>query len=251
MAGCSGASGGVSRRGFLRTVGGGGAAVVGATVATGRVRAAHDGAQPSHVTLTFDESALEGYRPRLVTRHLDVRPSKQYAWLATSPEHDTDAYTYWTWYVTQEGLTAEDSHYQDREPVYVFVDPDESEIREVVYAGYHWLAARTRHPPTDVDDHPLFRVADRYHHYQQTSDDTGELVDLADMDNVFDEWLANGWEEDLHPGAAQNPWIMASVDSGGGRESWWRRNSFGFSTEEFLKQVWLRVGLFGADDSDL
>ena len=240
----------VGRRAFLRGTGAAAVATGGVAIATGPAAAAHDTAKPEHVTLSFDETTLERYRPRLVTRHLDVSPSKQYAWLATSPEHDTDAYTYWTWYVTQEGLTDRDSHYLDREPVYVFVDAETDEISEVVYSGYHWLAARTRSPTTDVDDHPLFQVAERYHHYYRTGDDTGELVDLADMDAVFDEWIDNGWEEDLEPGAAQYPWLLASVDSGASRAHWWRENSLGFSWTAQWMRLWKRLGLRGADEAD-
>lgn len=239
----------MNRRSFVAAIG---ATAVGAgTVDV--ARADHENTEPpSHVTITFDESKLERYRPRLVTRNLDVRPSKQYAWIASSPEHETDAYTYWTWYVTQKGVTARDSHYLDREPVYVFVDEDSGEIREVVYSGYHWLAARTTNPTTDLDDHALFRVVDRWHHYVETTDDTGELVELADLDDVFPEWLANGWEDDLEPGAAQNPWIMASIDSGSARSSWWRENeTFGFNFSERWKRIQLKLGVAGADESDL
>lgn len=237
----------MKRRAFLASLAGA------VTISTGMARADHENrAPPNHVTLSFDRAELEGYRPRLVTRNLGVKPSKQYAWIASSPEHETDAYTYWTWYVTQKGRTGRDSHYLDREPVYLFVDEESGDIREVVYSGYHWLAARTRSPTTDLDDHVLLEVAEDYHHYIRTADDTGELVELEDLDETFTEWLANGWEEDLAVGAAQNPWIMSSVDDGAGRSSWWRRGqTLGISSTEIWKQVSLKLGLFGAEQSDL
>jgi hypothetical protein len=194
---------------------------------------------------------MKTYRPKLVTGHLEVRPSKQYAWLATSPEEDDDVYCYWTYYVTQSGFSARDSHYLDREPVYVFVD-EAGDVREVIYSAYHWLAGKTHVPNTVTDsdgEHPTFRVAKRYHHYLQTTTE-GVFVELEDLDDQFETWLANGWEDDLAVGAAQNPWIMRR------RSSWWKDDTSGGISEQ-LSRLWLRlsklpgVNIRGGANTDL
>lgn len=224
------------RRAFLRAAG---AAGLGSAALVGTATAVHDTkGKPSHVTLSFDQSTLETYRPKLVTGHLDVRPSKQWAWLATSPEEDDDAYCYWTYYVTQRGISSRDSHFLDREPVYVFVD-DAGDITEIVYSAYHWLAGKTAVPPTVTDsdgEHPTLRVAKKWHHYLQTSDD-GVFVELEDLDPQFDDWLANGWEDDLAIGAAQNPWIMRR------RSSWWKDDGSG-RLNKLLAQTWITISRF-------
>lgn len=226
------------RRSFLRAAG---AAALGSVGLVGTTTAVHETqGKPSHVTLSFDESTLETYRPKLITGHLDVRPTKQYAWLATSPEHDDDVYCYWTYYVTQRGVTSRDSHFLDREPLYVFVDEDTGEISEVIYSAYHWLAGKTTvaHTVTDADgEHPTFRVAEHWHHYLQTREEDGGFVDLDELNDQFDDWLANGWEEDLAVGAAQNPWIMRR------RGSWWKDDGSG-SFNELLAKTWITISRF-------
>lgn len=224
----------MNRREFLRSAGAAGLASV---AVVGTASAVHDTkGKPAHVTLSFDEDELETYRPKLVTGHLDVRPSKQYAWLATSPEEDDDAYCYWTYYVTQRGVTSRDSHFLDREPVYVFVDEDTGEITEVVYSAYHWIARQTRAPLTVTDsdgEHPTLRVAERWHHYLETTEE-GVFVELADLNDQFDTWLSNGWEDDLAIGAAQNPWIMRR------RGSWWKDDASG-SLSQFFAMFQVRA----------
>jgi hypothetical protein len=241
----------MKRRELLRAVAAGSLGAVGLSSSA---TAVHDSSgQPSHVTLSYDESELETYRPKLVTGHLDTRPSLQYAWIAESTEHDDDAYCYWTYYVTQQGFTDQDSHYLDREPLYVFVD-EAGDVSQVIYSGYHWLAADTHVPNTvEADDdgqHPTFRVAKKYHHYLQTTDDSGELVDLSDLNDQFDTWLANGWEDDLCVGCAQDPWLMRR------RSSWWKDDRSGSLGELFAK-IYLRasklpgVNIRGGANTDL
>lgn len=226
---------------------------IAATSMAGVGAADHDGAKPSHVTLSFSESDLKYYRPYLVTRHLDVEPTRIYGWKATSPEESTDAYVYFTYYVTQQGVSTYDSHYLDREPIYVFVDPSTDTIREVVYAGYHWLAGRTRSPPVEEDGtgvHPTLHVAEKWHHYLQTTE-VGVEVALGDLTSKFDDWLATGWEDDLEPGVAQNPWRMRY------RQYWWRDNGAGFSGNALVFRAFLQLSkstpldIKGGENTDL
>lgn len=202
--------------------------------------------KPEHVDLSFPRSAIEAYQPKLVTRHLTVQPTKQYAWLATSPEYDYDVYCYWTFYPRQEGLTSRDSHWLDREPCYVFVDKTTGDVETVVYAAYHWYSNRTL-PALADGTHPTFRAADRWHHYIQTTTE-GRVLELEDFETVFEDWLRNGWDEDLAVGAAQNPALML------GRETWFRRDAgaiAGVNADALLASTYLTLGIRGADKSDL
>lgn len=206
----------------------------------------HLGAKPDHVTLSFPRDLIERYRPLLEIRHLNVRPAKQYAWLATSPEYNHDVYCYWTWYTHQEGLTAKDSHFGDREPLYCFVDKSTGDVEFVVYSAYHWMANRAL-PTLHQETHPQLRVASRWHHYILTGE-KGQFVDVDPLDNVFEDWLRNGWAEALAVGAAQDPALLKT------RESWWRRGTgraFGINTNEVLAKAYLGLNVRGAGDTDL
>lgn len=238
----------VSRRGVLRALGTTVAATAGLGVLPRRVRADHDFHKPEAVTLSFDETDLEQYRPLLVTGHLgpEDQPTKQYAWRASSPDRDTDVYCYWTFWVTQAGVTGRDSHYLDRQPIYVHVASDGA-IKGVDYSGWHWLAVHDNAPRTFADsagEHPTLRVADRWHHYTRT-DAEGRFVDLASLHTVFDSWLDTGWEDDLHPGAAQNPWVMRS------RSSWWRDGPFGIPVDAIGKRISLQLAKLRGVPTDL
>lgn len=237
----------MKRRAFLQLLAGGTALTA---VSTAEAVHTEEG-QPPHVTLSFDQGLLETYQPKLVTRTLDVKPSQQYAWIATSPEHETDVYCYWTWYVSQRGLTGQDSHYLDREPVYVFVDSTTGDVQRVLYSAYHWLKGSTSDPTLTDEQNPTLRVVERWHHYLLTDEVTGVYVPLSDLDTTFEAWLDNGWEEDLYVGAAQDPWVMLD------RGSWWNETAVGFSFNEMLRRSYVRASnltgfdIFGAGTTDL
>lgn len=238
------------RRSFLRAAG---ATAVGLSVATGTASAEHGDAKPDHVTLEYDESTLETYRPELATNHLEVQPSSLFSWTATSPEHDTDAHVFFAYYSHQRGLSRADSHIHDREPIYVFTDSDTGDLNMVVYSGYHWLAARSRGPPTDDSgNRPRLRVTEKWHHYTLTDEADGD-VDLADLHDKHSPhledgstaWLDTGWEDALAPGLCLNPWRMRS------RSDWWQDDVRSYAFEAALRRAYLTIGLYGADTTDL
>lgn len=240
-----------------------GAAAVGSTAA-GRVAADHDTSVPGHVTITDPMDELEYYRPLLDlnTQTVEVNPTTIYGWKAASSEHSTDVYVYVTYYTHQEGITTWDSHIYDREPVYVFVDESSGNITKCLYSGYHWLKAETRTPPIFKDstgEHPAFMVAEKWHHYLVDEKKSGYLEsvdslgneDQLQLDGVntkFEEFLDNGWEEDLLKGVVVNPWKMESPDV----ESWWASDR-----EEILRQIYVSVSripfvdIQGASTTDL
>ncbi|MFC7314866.1 twin-arginine translocation signal domain-containing protein [Salinirubellus salinus] len=240
-----------TRRDFLRGVGAATALYAGTGVVSADHTADPDGdaddeywnAKPSGVTISYDEALLSEYQPYLRVSHLNEQPVGMYAWVVDSTDRDTQALVYWTYYALQTGLSSADSHVQDREPIYVFRDTDTGQIEEVVYSGYHWLAARTPTPQTS-GNHPMMYVVKPWHHYVGASD-SGRQIDLQPLHDVFGSWLVNGWAEHLAPGTVTNPWGMRS------RESWWRRSSFDFSFAETFAQVNLLLGRKGADTTDL
>ncbi|WP_096391476.1 twin-arginine translocation signal domain-containing protein [Halopenitus persicus] len=239
----------LTRREFLR---GSGAAA--ALVATGGIagrssateHTAHWREKPDHVSLTFDQVAMEEYRPRLEIHHLDVEPSALYGWIASSPEHETDVYVYFAKYATQRGISLLDSHMHDREPFYVFVDPSDGSVQEVAYSGYHWFRASNASPPVDGDTHVTARVVNPHHHFVLSSESAiREDVPVESLVDEFDIWLSNGWGESLHPGAATNPWVMRS------RESWWREKDWEDKIALTIYDAYRLAGLAGADEADI
>jgi hypothetical protein len=210
----------------------------------------HGAAQPDHVTLSYDQDTLEQYQPYVdISADAEIRPTEWKAWTATSPEYEYDVHVYFLYWPSQVTGRSADSHRRDREPVYVFVDSETGEIRETAYTAYHWFRYRERHPPTRVPDsgdeeHPTFKVVEPWHHYLQT-DEVGEAFPVAplgtedgnisatDEQTTYEQWLDTGWEEDLHPGAVQNP------DSMRFREAWWRDGE-----ESMLRTLWsLQISL--------
>lgn len=243
----------VSRRRVLQAIAVG--SVVGSTALTASspVTADHDGALPSHVTLSFPRNEMERYRPLLtIPESAEFKTPTWYGWRAASPEHELDVYVYFAYYRGQTGWTRSDSHRGDREPFYCFVDPDHQEVRYVAYSGWHWMRAASWGPNIysgDGGHHPTARVFAKHHHYALTQMDSGQLFDVdplgtdsdapftadAESDVQFEAWLADGWENALHPGAAQNPWVMRN------RSSWWRDGA-----ESWPRTIWnLQIQLAG------
>jgi hypothetical protein len=245
-----------TRRGFMRASAAvAGTAVLGTTATT--VTAGHGDALPEHVTLSFPRDEMEAYRPLLAVPSTQEFSSPTfYGWKASSPEYDTDAYVYFAYYRGQRGWTRADSHRGDREPLYVFVD-SYGTVAEVVYSGWHWMRASSTSPtlyePQSGEQHPTARTYAPHHQYTLTDTASGRLFPVEPLgtsdgapfvadetsDVRFEQWLAQGWEEALHPGAAQQPWVMRS------RDSWWRDG-----TERSARFVWnlqLQFAQFGIE----
>lgn len=229
----------ISRRRFLGTLG---ASTLAGLTFTGTVAGDHFDQQPDHVTLSYPESRLQDYQPRLVMQD-DDRDALigHFAWQARSPEYETDALVYWASYTHQDGVTDRDSHLGDHEPIYLFVDSETGEIETVVASVYHWLAGKTTAGSLPMtDQHPILKVIHPWHQYTHPRDSTAGAVDpvLYDLQNHFDEWLANGLESALAPGTVVNPWRMLA------RPHWWRRDTLGvFSTDALILSAERFIGL--------
>lgn len=227
-----------TRREFLRsgvvtaTVAGLGLDLSGDASATDPDQFPHTSAIPEHVSLTFDESWLARYRPRLSMSSADRELFlTTRAWKASSPEYDTDVGVYWQTYVGQNGVTSYDSHKGDHEPVYVFVDDSSGDVQHVAASVYHWLKGSA--PPGVVPmaeaTHPALRVIEPWHQHTAATTDAGfypevtplgTSTDIANPDatTVFEAWLENGLAGDLGVGVVTEPWSIQA------RESWWRRD---------------------------
>lgn len=199
--------------------------------AAGSHRAEYDH-QPEFVDLVYDESALKTYRPLLVTGHLEIEPTRLFAWIARSAERDTDMYCYWAWYAGQQGITADDSHVPDREPFYVEVRPGEG-VERVIYDRLHYTIGTDLSPPTTDDTRPTYRVIKPWHPYEPTST-LGVDVSLASMHSVYSEWLDNEWT--VHQPSVVNPWTVVS------RGHWWPDGTFGIQTKDDIADftIWMR-----------
>ena len=259
-----------SRRSFVRSVGS--AAAVGATasVAIGSgsrpARAAewtHPDNSPEHVhDPVFDEALLEKYKPRLLTHDLKIEPSAIYGFVVRSNEYDTTALVYFTQYPKQQDSTGYASHMGDHEPFHVYIENEglsSERIHRVVYSAYHWMADETISPPTTTGDNtgrPRAYAVRPYHHYSldvaENDPRAGEDIELRDlveylprwldMNDSFREGLAEDWEGRGSP--PYNPWIMLD------KPSWWRVDGMS-NYDEFIRSVWLLLGIRGADSSDL
>ena len=185
------------------------------------------GADQSGASCAYDESRLKTYQPETAVDHLAVQPTASYAAIYSSPERATDVYVYFLRYSHQEGVTAVDSHLQDREPVYVLVDERTGEVERVVFSVYHYVK-ETGTPSTLPmnGSHVRLRVVEPWHQYLPTTD-AGSRVRLKNYCEAVDRWHADGWAASVE--ATTNPWSMLD------RKSWWADNSVGMSLAE---QYW-------------
>lgn len=233
------------RRQFLATTAAIGTA---GAVASRPARAAGDpyADKPEHVSLEYDESTLKTYRPRLITRHLDIKPSYLYGWVARSNEFDTDVACYWCWYEGQSSSVKPASHRGDREPIYVAFDPDSGEVQRAAVDGYHYFAAHYEGeavPFQDGDDRRSTWHVQKPYHFYTAGGDGGSDVDLEDMTEQYPDWWKNGW--DVHQQSVVVPWVML----GSGRRSDWWPDDIG-TYEDTLRWAWYVAGIRGADDAD-
>lgn len=251
----------LTRRDLIRDAGRAAAAPAAATAATlataaGVASASHAEAKPDHVLEPDGEAPeLERYSPLLDLRDVpaDNRPSLL-GWWIQSPDRDLDVAVYAAEYAVQRGVISLTSHSGDHEWIYVFVDSDTGEIDHVSYAAYHWLRGYVLDPYLDPDtagDHPVFRVANRYHNYipLNTTPDTAVRLDVDSLGNYSSRtgalygWLDNGLEQDLAPGAVHNPWLLSST---GPLDSWWSDDTS--MVNRLMVSVWAQIGFgFGVD----
>lgn len=208
--------------------------------------------QPDHVRLSFDAAMLERFQPQVVIDGLDVSPSRWFAWVARSSEHDTLVACYWAFYESQTGLTSADSHRLDREPVYVFVDEATGRVTEIVADGYHYLALTLRGETHTVDGtHPHLTIVPPWHFYRgvTASDGDATTLDIDDLHDRYDGWIGAGWDVDRR--SVVDPWTIQA------RGHWWADDVLGLSLERRYYAALLSAGsmvpfdLFGADSSDL
>lgn len=252
----------ISRREMLRYLAALGVAGVGGQSAVGPASASHPDQTPSHVSApTFEKELLERYKPLLLTHDLDVQPSSIHGFVVRSDQENTTALCYWVEYPVQLDKSGFASHIGDHEPFYVFLALEgttDEYIDDVVYSGYHWMAAESNAPPTDTgedDGQPRAYVVPEYHHYSigkaRSSPRPGEELPLKDLTQSLPTWLddehfhralAEDWKGRGSP--AYNPWMMHS------KTSWWRKEGLS-NTEEGIRRMWLLFGIRGAEESDL
>uniref|UniRef100_UPI00356A44E5 hypothetical protein n=1 Tax=Halolamina sp. TaxID=1940283 RepID=UPI00356A44E5 len=214
---------------------------VGLGATSGTVRAAHDDAQPEHVTIDFPEEEIQRYAPELVlsddarSKLIDV-----YGWRARSTEFEDEVFVYWASYTHQTGWIGNlDSHLGDHEPLQVVVDEGTGDVSRVRASVYHWLKGEVLPSELVLTDetHPRLRVIDPWHQYSAVEEGRGGTIPaVVDLRGEWGAWLANGLEESVVPGASRNPWIMST------RGDWWRRE-YGFSTNEILVSATKAAGI--------
>lgn len=233
-----------TRRQLLR----GSAGLALGTTLVGTVRAGHPDEQPDHVTISFDRAELKTYRPLLDLRDADGTALQGlWAWIARSPEYDYDWYVYWARWTHQAGFTDYDSHDGDHEPIYVGVDPDTGRVQRLLYSAYHWLkasAGRGAIPFYEGTERPKLYVFSPWHHYRLT-ERAGVDVDLVDLQDDIDDWLANGMESEL---AVSQPYDPAAMQS---RDHWWQRGTFGVSATALFYEAARMTGFHDGRQTDL
>lgn len=219
----------VSRRQVLRRGGQVLATGTGATLVTSTAAAEHRepyDEQPEHIELHGYGNAdgeLDTYRPWLDLTDLEIRPTKLYCWRATSSLFTERCYCYWCWYPEgQTGFSSEDSHVPDREPVYVFVNSDDT-VDRIVFDRYHYLVGVNVSPPTYLETHPTLRVIAPWHPYRTTTTVGSEAPELDDLHDIYSGWLANGWTVDEE--SVLDPWHVER------RGHWWPSEFQAFQAE--------------------
>lgn len=215
-----------TRRQYLASL-----AAAGTLTTAGTAAADHTDRQPAHVTISYDETVLDTYKP-LLARSQAAREKYLglYGWVAESPEEATKVCVYWSYYSHQDGASQYTSHRGDHEPVAVEVNTDTGDVERIRASIWHWQKGEVTPDAAPMDGTNVkLRVIDPHHAYTAAREsDTVEDLDVKDLTATWDDTLANGLEDDVVPGASYNPWIMQ-------RESdWWRAGSFGLPSIEAL-----------------
>lgn len=254
----------MGRRGFL--VAAGTALASGTAVAADTSYQWDDGGDS--ISRTFDEDLIRKFLPRFDIDRTDLEQLiGVYAWVARSPDHDTDAVYVWLRYSHQDaaadrmgpldravGVLASDAHLWDHEPSIIFIDSDTEDYESAEVTGYH-------HYPLHIPDDPTLRVADEtgarthvglrvvppWHHYRlaDDTDDTADVTNLVELESFLD--VRDSWErQDIFQNsnrlAIDNPWALKD----GRVKSWWDEDS----RDARAARLWHWLGLRGAGDAD-
>jgi len=240
----------LTRREFTRGIG---VAAVAPTMAS-VVRGDHFDHQPDHVTLTYDESKLLNYAPRLeMAQEAEEKFMGLWGMTATSQEYDDDIHVYAALYTHQDGLSPfgrvlSDSHHGDTEWYYVASNPDTGEVTQTISDAYHWLAGKLSASAMTMDGtHPVSRVVSPWHFYSHadvTAENATSIDEVADLTSRFQTLLNNGLEDDVQPGTVVNPTLMDI----GGRTHWWKDSFRNWSRDAALARTAYKLGFAGAED---
>lgn len=227
--------------------GGATAAVASGISASGTAAADHEDAQPSDVTIFYDKEYLETYAPLL---ELSQRARELliglYGWVARSDDYGTDVLVYWTSYLKQDASRAGewllggiDGHHGDHEPIQIEVDQDTGEVVTIRASIYHWIKGEVPVADAPMQDRRVrLRVIDPWHQYTAASPDAPvQDLEVRNLGNEWESWLANGMEDAVLPGASRNPWLMRS------QPDWWRDGTFGISRERLRVDVARGLGI--------
>ena len=262
-----------TRRQLLTTTAAGLAAAVGVSSTAGATTDAETDDwehKPSHITYSYDQQELEAYQPKFITsRDARSKITGLFGFKAESTNWSRDAYYYWMRYTHQDSASdsvdafgvltdvlGPDSHLYDREPSIVFVDDDGVPTQAVV-TGYHHYALEIPYEPDEflwtedrldgTASHVHLRVIDPWHHYRYVeadSEDRGTLLesvfDVRNWLEVRDAWRDNGFYNNSHGPAIEDPFVMLD------RESWWADGTW----DQRFGKLWIRMGLGGARESD-
>lgn len=221
-----------------------GTAAAGSVAVVGTASGSHPDRQPEHVSITYDSSTLERYKPLL-----DIEPADRkklvglYGWLAESPEYDTAVCVFWCSYTHQEPpwWAPTTGHYGDHEPVAVEFDPDSGDVVRVRASIYHWIKGEITGSAMPLDGtNPTLRVVNPHHQYTAQPDaEQTSSFEVQDLTANFESWLTNGLEESLQVGACYEPWIMRE------ESDWWAPGKFGLSSTEQIQARAARSAGFG------
>lgn len=230
-----------SRRPALKA----GAAVATAPIALASSSAAAvERSAPDGVEITYNESVIKKYQPSLVLQDVEPDPLAFHALHATADDSSLNAVYGFVQYPYQSGVSSQDSHLGDHEPIITWYDPADEETVRVDFAAYHWFRSHVSEAAietvSDARERPVMRVDPTYHHYYQPEPGVvGERLEVADLTESIDDWLDAGLESELAISQPYDPWQMLS------RESWWRHTTRNW-LDALAKATWYNVGLSGA-----
>lgn len=237
-----------SRREVLKT-----GAVAVATVTAGTAAASSDYAHldvPEHVTVSTAESDVRPWQPRLSwDQYPEQDPLAFYGMRLSSPEYADDCVVGFHRYAEQRGVSDYDSHDGDHEPVYVFFNPDDGSVTNVVCSGYHWFASNIpsssiRLVDTDRGQQPVLRVVDPWHHHltmMPEEERNGRTFEIRSLHDSIGSWLTNGMASELRPDQPYLPWRMPAADD------WWRSGALN-EIEIAMKRAWVTLGVGDVPD---